>query len=86
MNKSGIVPSFDFIPERSPWVRVSPADLNAALFDEISVDVFAKIVLTKVENWSITVAVLAFSAENAAIIVFDPIEIPIEPAETASDA
>ena len=82
-NTSGIVPRSDFIPERSPWVRVLPADWNTTLVDEISVDVFAKVVLTKVENWSITVTVLAFIAENAAIIAFDPIKIPTEPAETA---
>lgn len=86
MNTSGIVPSFDFIPDRSPWVRVFPADLNVALFDEISVDVFDKVVLTEVENCSITVAVLELSDENAAIMAFDPPEIITEPAETASDA
>ena len=85
-NTSGIVPIFDFMPERSPLVRVSPADLNATLVDEISVHVFAKVVLTNVENCTITVTVLAFIAENAAIIAFDPIKIPIEPAETATAA
>ena len=79
MNKSGIVPIFDFMPERSPLVRVSPADWNAELFDDIVADVCAKIALTNAENWRRTTTVLAFIAANADMIAFDPLEIPTEP-------
>ena len=86
VNKSDIVPIFDFMPERSPLVRVSPADLNAELFDDIVADVCAKIALINAENWRRTTTVLAFIAANADMIAFDPIEIPTEPDETAAVA